>query len=180
VYYTQNNADRERKRDLVFRTDSHGPSVYTLCIYTCPVSTRLYVRCSNTRRRRKSRKKRVFIIYTRVHIHYDDVRLFSLHSWWVYYITGPSITSAINAVFIINMLIVFCGTPKNSENGVEPKFLLWIQGTNKRIGPQDDLRECDRKNVFPVVDILSDVNPLFLGGSQRGSWTPYRTFFHTT
>jgi len=77
-------------------------------------------------------KKRVFIIYTRVYIHYDDVRLFSLHSWWVYYITGPSITSAINAVFIINMLIVFCGTPKNSENGVEPKFLLWIQGTNKR------------------------------------------------
>jgi len=129
---TKLNTQTEKGRDLVFRTDSHGPCVYTLKIYTCPVSTRLYVRCSNTRRRWKSRKKRVFIIYTRVYIHYDDVRLFSLHSWWVYYITGPSITSAINAVFIINMLIVFCGTPKNSENGVEPKFLLWIQGTNKR------------------------------------------------
>jgi len=141
---------------------------YTLLIYTCPVSTRLHVRCSNTRRRRrKSRKKRVFIIYTRVHIHYDDVRLFSLHSWWVYYITGPSITSAINAVFIINMLIVFCGTPKNSENGVEPKFLLWIQGTNKRwTAGRAAARVWPEQCVFPVVSIFFDVNPLFLGGTE--------------
>lgn len=33
-------------------------------------------------------------------------------------------------VFIINMLIVFRGTPRNSENGEESKFLLWIHKTN--------------------------------------------------
>lgn len=39
-------------------------------------------------------------------------------------------------VFIINMLIVFYGTPRNSENREEPKFLLWIQKTNVTVvGP---------------------------------------------
>lgn len=70
------------------------------------------------------------------------------------------------------MLIVFYGTPKNSENGVEPKFLLWIQGTNKR-WTTGQTAECDRKNAFPVVNIFLDVNPFFLG---RGLESPRAHF----
>lgn len=42
------------------------------------------------------------------------------------------------------------------------------------VGPQDEPRECDRKNGFPVVDIFSDVNPLFQGD---GGLEPPRAHF---
>jgi len=126
------HTDKERKRFGIQNGLPWSECIHYRYIYIYVQYPGGCMRCVQTQGEGGRRKKRVFIIYTRVYIHYDDVRLFSLHSWWVYYITGPSITSAINSLFIINMLIVFCGTPKNSENGVEPKFLLWIQGTNKR------------------------------------------------
>lgn len=100
-------------------------TLYTIYIYSYgrPASTRLYNTCWKQKRKKT---KRIFTIHgvrvsiTRTQCPY----FFGLHSWWVYYITEPSIMSTtppplmvfIIIIIIINTPIVLRGTPENSEN----------------------------------------------------------------
>jgi len=67
-WWRQSEIHRQRKEEIWYsertpmvRAYIHHIYIY-IYIYTCPVSTRLYVRCSNTRKRWKSRKN-VYLLY---------------------------------------------------------------------------------------------------------------------